>query len=350
MRVIGWVTALVYSVVLLAGLYYVIAGISPGGSPLRLAGFVAGIGLLFLIERLPARHPAALLGARLVLFVAVAALDESGLSRILFLLVPFLAYLQFGRAAGLWLGAVCLGLLIGGHLIWVPGWYTDAMYVSDVLMFCVGLVLAMAMAAVARQAQQTQARLTEMSVAMERTRLARDIHDSLGHHLTAIAVQLEKSTAFRERDPAAADQAVKDAHTSARRALADVRSSVRALREPFDLPTALKELADDAAAELKIIGTANAMSPALTTLYRAAQESLTNVRRHAKASAVSVTLTFSANDARLEVADDGKGFDTAQPEGFGLQGMRERAELVGGNLQVRSRPGEGTRITVTVPA
>ncbi|MET0133616.1 MAG: sensor histidine kinase [Kibdelosporangium sp.] len=353
MRVIPWVTALVYSVVLLAGLYYAFAGLAADGDPLRLAGFVTGIVLLFAVERIPVRHPAVALVARLVLFAGVAALDESGLSRTLFLLVPFLAYLEIGRAAGLWLGGVSVVLLVGGYLIWVPGWYTDAIYVSDVLMLCVGLILALAMAAVATQARNTRSQLAEMSVAMERTRLARDIHDSLGHHLTAIAVQLEKSVAFRDRDPTTADKAVADARTSARRALADVRSSVHALRDdvtPFDLPQALADLAQDSSAQLTVIGVADHTSPVLTTLYRAAQESLTNVRRHAAASTVSMTLTFGRHDARLEVVDDGRGFDPAGPGGFGLRGMRERAELLGGHLDVHSRPGAGTRITVTVPA
>jgi signal transduction histidine kinase len=292
-----------------------------------------------------------LLAARLVLFVAVAALDESGLSRILFLLVPFLAYLQFGQRAGLWLGGISLALLVGGYLIWVPGWYSNANYVSDVLMFCVGLVLALAMAEIATGARQTQAQLAEMSVERERARLARDIHDSLGHHLTVIAVQLAKSAAFRERDPQAADQAVADAQRSARHALADVRSSVRALRtDTFDLPAALADLARDSAAELTVVGTVNGSRPALTTLYRAAQESLTNARRHAQASTVSMTLTFGRGDAQLEVVDDGRGFAPGEAEGFGLQGMRERAQLVGGRVEVDSRPGAGTRVTVTVPA
>ncbi len=202
------VSVLVYAVVLLAGLYYAVAGLSPDADPLRLAGFVAGIGVLVAVESLGGRHVVALLALRLALYVAVAALDESGLSRVLFVLVPFTAYLQLGRRVGLALGGVSLVLLLGGYLLWMPGWYTDATSVSDVLMFCVGLVLALSMAAIATREREARARATELSAAVERTRLARDIHDGLGHHLTAIAVQLEKAEAFRDLDPAAADRAV----------------------------------------------------------------------------------------------------------------------------------------------
>ncbi|MFD9736378.1 sensor histidine kinase [Umezawaea sp. NPDC059074] len=351
---VSWVSGLVYGLVLVAGLYYALAGLAPDPNLLRLAGFVVCVGLLYAVELLEPRHVVALLAARLVLFAAVAVLDESGLSRVLFLLVPFLAYLRLGRRVGLALGALSLVLLLGSYLVWVPGWYTDAAAVSDVLMFCVGLVLALAMAATATSARDAQQEVTELSVAMERTRLARDVHDGLGHHLTAIAVQLEKSEAFRERDPEAADRAVADARRAARQALEEVRSSVRAMRadtEPFHLPSALADLVRDTDVVLTVVGAQNgADRAALTALYRAAQESLTNARRHAGATAVSATLTFGPRDARLEVADDGRGFAVDAAEGFGLKGMRERARLVGGRVEVASAPGAGTRVTVTVPS
>ncbi|MCS7481009.1 sensor histidine kinase [Umezawaea endophytica] len=353
MRIL-WVSVLVYGVVLVAGLYYALTGLSPDPDPARLAGFVVCVGLLVALEFGGPRHPVALASARLALFVAVAALDESGLSRVLFLLVPFLGYLQFGRRAGLALGGVCLALLVGGHLLWQPGWYTDATAVSDVLMFCVGLVLALSMAAIATGAREARDRVAELSAAVERTRLARDLHDGLGHHLTAIAVQLEKSEAFRDLDPETADRAVGDARRSARQALEEVRSSVRAMRSdttPFDLPSALADLVRDTDVRLTVVGGQNgADRAALTTLYRAAQESLTNASRHARASTVTARLVFGPHDARVEVADDGRGFDTAAPEGFGLRGMRERAELVGGRVDVVSEPGAGTRVTVVVPS
>ncbi len=241
---------MIYGVVLAAGLYYSALGLGGDHVPAgRVAGFVSVMGLLFALEAVQRRWPppggsrwavAALLAARLGLFVAAAALDPSGESRVLFVLVPFAAYFAFGRAASLALAAVCLTLLVAGFMLRVPHWYTQASYLSDVLMFAVGLVLAIAMASVAVAEQAYAAQVAALSAEAERTRLARDIHDSLGHHLTAIAVQLEKAAAFRDRDPGAADQALADARSSVRQALGDVRLSVRALREGA-APAALPE-------------------------------------------------------------------------------------------------------------
>jgi signal transduction histidine kinase len=174
------VSGAVYALVLLAGLYYVLAGLSPV-HPARLAGFLAGIAALFAlaaVEGRVGRRPAAFLLARLGLFAAVVACDESGLSRVLFVLVPFTAYLTFGRTAGLVLGGVCLLVLVAGFAVRVPGWYRDANHVSDVLMFSTGLVLALAMADLARRERLAAARVADLSAAAERNRLARDIHDS----------------------------------------------------------------------------------------------------------------------------------------------------------------------------
>jgi signal transduction histidine kinase len=352
----------VYGIVLVAGLYYVLADL--GGAPheaLRTVGFVGAIGALFaleLVERRRARVTAGFLVARLVLFFAVVALDESSLSRVLFVLVPFIAYLTFGRVVGLVLGGVCLGLLVAGFAVWVPGWYRDANYVSDVLMFGMGLVLALAMAEVAGRERRAAVRIAELSASAERVRLARDIHDSLGHHLTAISIQLEQASAFGERDPAVAERALADARRSARLALDEVRSSVGALRaERRSLVAALTELVDQTRDDrldvtLGVDGEERALEPAtVTTFYRAAQEAVTNARRHARAGHVSVTVTFGAAGARLDVTDDGGGFRPEEVRsGFGLLGLRERAALVGGAVTVDSRPGAGTRITVTAPS
>jgi signal transduction histidine kinase len=346
----------VYAIVLVAGLYYVFAGLGEA-RPARVAGFVAGIGLLFALEQVerrlsqplssPRRTSAGFLAARLVLFAAVVALDESSLSRVLFVLVPFAAYLTFGRTAGLVLGGLCLAVLLGGFAVWVPGWYRDANYVSDVLMFGLGLIMAIAMADVAAREVRSAARIAELSVAAERNRMARDIHDSLGHHLTAISVQLEKAAAFTNRDPAIAEQALTDARASARRALEDVRTSVGTLRTPVSLRAALASLD----VPVSVSGAERDLDPAtVTALYRAAQEAITNARRHGRAGRVAVTVTFGAADTRLVVTDDGDGFEPAgEHAGFGLLGMRERAALLGGAVEVSSEPGAGTRVAVTVP-
>ncbi|MEV7197538.1 sensor histidine kinase [Streptomyces sp. NPDC093510] len=407
---VPWVSPLLYAAVLSGGLYYAVAGLDAGSgtSPGRTACFAGGLGALFALEaverrvtagRTPlvgavrggerrgrasgagrgaaarkvllsawrgAHVQASLLLGRCVLITAVVALDVSGLAQVLFVLLPFTAYFVFGRGVALALGALCVAGLLSGFALTAPGWHRDVEHVSDLLMLCVGLVLALSMAAVAvgeqraRQAVEVYAaQVAALSAATERNRLARDIHDSLGHHLTAVSVQLELASEFRDLDPDSARRAVDEARQSVRRALGDVRQSVGTLRDEAprrSLAVTLAELARDSEAArprvtVELDGTEQGYGDAeLTTLYRAAQEGLTNARRHARASRVTVTVLLAERAARLEVSDDGCGFspDTVAP-GFGLLGIRERVHLVGGSVDIDSSPGAGTRLTVTVP-
>lgn len=382
-RPVPWVSAALYGAVFLAGGYAQLAGVGSGRPVL----FVAALGGLFALEFVelrrwptgtPAWPAAGLLAVRAALYVAVAAADGSGLSRALFVLIPFTAYFAFGRAVSIALGLGCVAFVVASYQLAAPGWYRDVPHVSDLLMFTVGLVLTITMAAVAAREQALRIRLEEsherlrayadrvadLSATAERNRVARDIHDGLGHHLTAIALLLEKATAFDERDPPAARRAVRDAHGSARAALEDVRRSVRTLGAdppPLRLRAALSDLlqgADGAAppgvaagppVSLAVEGDEEGYDEtALIALYRAAQEGITNARRHAQATRVSVSVTLGGADARLVVTDDGRGFPAGR-EGFGLLGMRERVHLAGGRVELDTAPGNGTRLTVTLP-
>ncbi|WP_329333911.1 sensor histidine kinase [Streptomyces sp. NBC_01352] len=367
---VRWVAPLLYGAVLVGSLYYAVAGLGDGPGPQvwRIPAFVAVIGALFALEAVGQRRPAArvpLLLARCGLIGAVVFLDVSGLSQVLFVLLPFTAYFAFGRTTALALSAFCLAGLLVAYLLTAPGWYRDPEHVSDLLMLFVGLVLAVSMAAVAvgeqrarRELEAYAARVAELSAATERNRLARDIHDSLGHHLTAMSVQLEMAEDFRALDPDAAQRALAEARRSVRLALGDVRQSVRTLRDEVarpDLPDALAALARDGGPRprvtVQISGDEDGYSTSeLTALHRAAQEGVTNARRHAGASWVRVVVHLAEDAARLEVTDDGCGFapDSAAT-GFGLLGMRERVHLVEGSVDVHSSPGTGTRLTVTVP-
>ncbi|MFC6577385.1 sensor histidine kinase [Planomonospora parontospora] len=369
-RPVPWVSPVLYGAVLAAGVYAWLAGFGDTRPALFAGGLAALAGLDLLEARrhpegTPRRQAAVLLGARIALFAAVAAADGSGLSRALFVLVPFTAYFAFGRTAAVALAVACaLSLAVAGAVA-DPRWYANPEQVSDLLMFSVGLVLAVAMAAVAVEERRARtelaasaARVAELSAAAERNRVARDIHDDLGHHLTAVVVLLEKAAAFRELDAATADRAIADAHGSARRALGDVRRSVRTLREEgggsFNLADALAELvegqADDGVAvALELAGDERGHDPAaLRAVYRAAQEGITNARRHARATRVTVAATLGAAGAELVVSDDGRGF-APEREGYGLLGMRERVHLAGGRVDIGAAPGGGTRLTVTIP-
>jgi signal transduction histidine kinase len=200
----------------------------------------------------------------------------------------------------------------------------------------------------------------ELATTRERNRVARDIHDGLGHHLTVVQMQVQAARAVLAADPERADAVLGKAQQQAAEALAEVRRSVAALREARTLPPlpeALAELAAETSAagiatELELTGTTRDLDADRSeALYRAAQEGLTNVRKHAAATTAHLLLDFSADDAvTVEVRDDGRG--AAGPSGtpgFGLVGLRERAEALGGTLERRSVPGTGTTLRMAVP-
>jgi signal transduction histidine kinase len=328
-----------------------VAGLVGGTDPARLAGFVVAIATLAVIE-LVDRRSLPILAIRAVLFGAATLLDHSGNARVLFVLLPFFAYFTLGRRAAV---AAAIGCLAGvvGIAATHPGWYHDPKTISSLLMFAVGLLFAVAMAAFASTAGEQAAALATVS---ERARVARDLHDNLGHELTAIAIQLEKAARYRDIDTGLADRAVADARAAAGRALAQLRRSVHALRaEPFDLAIALRQLATRVeehglAVSVQIEGAADAgVDRSSLALYHVAQEGLTNVARHARACHAIVRVQYGTRETRLEVADDGAGFDPAATQsGHGLIGMRERLDLVGGSLDIHSEPGR-TSLSATVP-
>jgi signal transduction histidine kinase len=213
-----------------------------------------------------------------------------------------------------------------------------------------------------RQLQTYAEQVAELATTEERNRLAREIHDSLGHYMTVINVQLEKAIAFRDRNPVEAEQAVQDSKRLASEALQEIRRSVSALRstpEPFSLSQALAELVDNMhtgqfSIELDIQGDETGFSRhSLMTLYRAAQEGLTNIQKHAQASQVTVRVRLNSQEADLFIEDNGQGFEPAalndKAGSYGLQGVRERLELIRGSLKLESVPGEGTSLLITVP-
>ena len=200
----------------------------------------------------------------------------------------------------------------------------------------------------------------ELATAKERNRLAREIHDSLGHYLTVIHVQLEAARAVMASDPPRALDALRNAQSLTQEGLADVRRSVAALRasptENRPLPEALAELvAENRAAgivtELAVAGAPRALAPQTElTLYRAAQEGLTNIRKHARASRVDITLDYGDNGRmRLTVRDNGVGGSPAGRGGYGLLGVRERTHLLGGEVRLQTAEGQGFTLEVELP-
>lgn len=219
--------------------------------------------------------------------------------------------------------------------------------------------LAGELAAANEQLREAAVRTEELAMARERNRLAREIHDSLGHYLTTVAVQLEAARALHGTEPARALDAVEKAHGLAREALVEVRRSVGALRAEGParpLVERLRELAEgevDVTVDLRVVGTARRLGPEVEHgLFRVAQEGLTNVRKHAAAKAVTVTVDFSAGDrVRLRMADDGRGSGRAAPaRGYGLTGLRERVALLGGTLTAENGPAGGFALCAEISA
>jgi signal transduction histidine kinase len=211
-------------------------------------------------------------------------------------------------------------------------------------------------------AERTQ-RSRELGVAEERNRLAREIHDTLAQRLTALTLQLEMADALLDDDAARARTGIQRALALGRESLQEARRSVLDLRaaplEGQSLPDALARLGEEFAREHKVqcqvssSGIDGRLPARLeAALYRLAQEALTNVAKHARAQHVTLSLTHAGDEFRLVVEDDGVGFDPSLPVpsgpsgGFGLAGMRERVALLGGMLDVYSRPGAGTRLEV----
>ena len=212
-----------------------------------------------------------------------------------------------------------------------------------------------------RELRASTERIAEFAATEERNRLARDIHDSLGHHLAAINIQLQKASAYKERDPERAGDAVKQAQRTVQDALKDVRESVGSLRKsaPFSFEDALDGLlARMQHGSLKVnlhqTGDSRRYSNlVLMTLYRVIQEGMTNVHKHADASEVCLALDFGPDQVRLNLSDNGSGFDVTdwqakQASGFGLVGLQERLGLVGGKLTLRSW-AQATTLTATIP-
>ncbi|HEV7215486.1 MAG TPA: GAF domain-containing sensor histidine kinase, partial [Chloroflexota bacterium] len=210
-----------------------------------------------------------------------------------------------------------------------------------------------------------RARLAEagarLARAEERAHLARELHDTLAQGLAAVTLHLEGALRHLEYDPPGARQRIQRALDVTRANLEEARNSVSDLRATrtlsVPLPLALQALCRAFTAEsglrvtVRLLGTP-ALPPAQEMeLYRIAQEALANVRRHAEASAVTLVLLQRPTSITFTIRDDGRGFDphSVQADRHGLQGMQERARLLGGRLRLTSRPGRGTTVTALLP-
>jgi signal transduction histidine kinase len=202
----------------------------------------------------------------------------------------------------------------------------------------------------------------------ERKRIARQLHDDTAQSLSMLIISLDQLTGMMPPDQADAQARLQKARDLAISTLKDLRQTAYDLRptmlDDLGLAPAIRWYARSRLEEagvhvqLDIADEAtNRLPPRLeTTLYRIAQEAMTNILRHANATSATIQLTRLNSHVCLRIEDDGRGFDVAQTprqavrlQHFGLLGMRERAELVGGTVTLSSRPGRGTSLEVTLP-
>lgn len=206
------------------------------------------------------------------------------------------------------------------------------------------------------------ATLEDLTISRERNRMARELHDTLAHTLSALSVQLETVKAYWDVDPAAAQGMLDRSLDVTRSGLQETRRALKSLRasplEDLGLVLALRQLAEETAAranaalDLSLPGKPVSLDPGIEqAIYRVAQEALANAAHHANARALTLRLDVDRARVSLLVRDDGLGFtneETTAAGHFGLHGMRERAELAGGELSIDTQPGEGTTVQLRI--
>jgi signal transduction histidine kinase len=279
-----------------------------------------------------------------------------------------------GPVSGIWEPLSFHILLRTPHdlaVLQAPSWWTH-----QHVMLLLGLVAATSVLAAVvvmgvarrrlreRDSRRSMAEAQFAAILSERNRLAREIHDTLAQGLVATSVQLRLAKKLFAANSGAALQCVEAAQQSVRDSLEEARNSIWNMRahvlENHDLAGALegilKQLSGGTGVEtsLAVTGKARRFAPVVeNNLLRVGQEAITNATKHAAAKHIVVNLDFADRQFHLLVRDDGRGFNAAAPPpgdgGFGLVGIRERAAQLKGELRIRSAPGQGTELCLTVP-
>ena len=220
---------------------------------------------------------------------------------------------------------------------------------------------AAALGAAVRYRAKIRLRDVDQARTREREQLARELHDTVAHHVSGIAIQAQAGRAVAMTHPELAVEALAVIEEAATRTLTELRAIVGVLRDPQDAEFApqpglaeITQLADHRSrprVEVTVAGEFDELSPGVgAALFRLAQEAVTNARRHARhATVVAVVVTEAVDEIRLTVSDDGAAVGHRGTEGFGLVGMGERAALLGGTFQAGPAAGQGWRVEAVLP-
>ncbi|MGL4881012.1 MAG: sensor histidine kinase [Waterburya sp.] len=211
-----------------------------------------------------------------------------------------------------------------------------------------------------RRLREYALQIEDQATLQERNRIAREIHDSVGHYLTAQSIQLENTAVFLARDQIKAASHLAKARQLGKDALANIRASIATLRtnplKERSLLTTIEELILDfesntniaIASEIDLIS--KLPTEVNTALYRIVQEALTNISKHSQATKVNLSLKETGSKILLSIQDNGCGFNQSDnTTGFGLQGMKERTAALQGKIAIISKYGQGCRINVEIP-
>jgi signal transduction histidine kinase len=209
-----------------------------------------------------------------------------------------------------------------------------------------------------RQLRHYAATLEQLAITQERNRMSRELHDTLAHTLSGLAVQLEAARSLWQSAPERSYAMLEDSLQATRSGLTESRKAIQSLRasplEDLGLILALRNLAESAATRvgttlsLELPANLEKLAPDVEQcIFRVAQESLENIVRHAEAQHITVQLAREDSRLVLSIGDDGRGFDPAQVDvhrKFGLKGLQERVAMFTGELQIHSQTGQGTTI------
>lgn len=210
------------------------------------------------------------------------------------------------------------------------------------------------------QLKEYSQKIEELATVQERNRIARDIHDSLGHALTSLNIQMQTAVKLWDKEPTLAHSFLTQAQSLGKIAMQEVRKSISTLREDGreeqPLEARIETLVEDYRRGTGLLictdvcRCSSIAKPVAKTIYRIVQESLTNIFKYAQATEVKIQLKTTPEELNLSVTDNGKGFDPMQKRsGFGLRGMQERVTTVNGQFELITSPGNGCRIEVNIP-